>query len=189
MDGWVTVHRGPVWQVELYQGLLADNGIDAFLPDATIKVMDPYATGALALDSAIQVRERDVEHAMRLLASLREERATGEDLDALALAAPPDPDLGISLEEAAAPDELEALGSVRARARDAIERLAARTRWASMIPIFFPIGIAYGFRYLGVSRRRGIRAAKHRLTLAAIGLSLLELLVVASYLLLFAAND
>ncbi len=173
MDGWVTVHLGPVWQVELYQGLLAENGIEVFLPDATTKVMDPFATGALPMDAQLQVREEDVQRAMQVLAEVGEDDGD-VDLAAIALATPPDPSLGLTVEEAAAQEEATALGSVRALAQEALERLATRTRWAALLGITFPWAIYNGFRYLGVVRRRGLRATKHRLTLAALGLALLE---------------
>lgn len=189
MDAWVTVHLGPVWQAELLQGLLLEHGIEVFLPDATTKVVDPFATGPLPMLTQVQVRPRDVQRAKELLASAGSTGAAASELEALALSAPPDPSLGVSPEDAASAPDPETAGSERERAQEVVERLATRTRWAALLFIAFPWAIACGLRYLGVARRRGLRSAKHRLTVAALGLALLEPIAALAFWILLATAD
>ena len=113
MDGWVTVSRGPIWQVQLEAGRLAEEGIEAYLPDETIKVMDPFATGGLPLHTDLKVSAEDAARARELL-----------DQQAATVAAD------------AAPDADGKPGDDQDR--EAIEALARRTRWAALALITLP---------------------------------------------------
>jgi len=168
------VHWGPIWQAELYQGLLAEHDIEAFLPDVNTKLLDPFATGPLPMQTQVRVRERDAARAKKVLEAAAAGEGVPEDLEALALSAPLDPSLGMSAQEAAAWNEVDAIGSVREGARYAVERLASRTRWAALLWVTFPWALVCGFRYVGVARRRGLRSSKHRLTVAALYLAAIE---------------
>lgn len=177
MSSWVTVFRGKPWEISLRAGFLEEQGIATYQPDATMKVMQPFATGALPLDGQLQVAEEAVEQALALLAELAEEdlQRSDEDLDAMALATAPDPDLGIDAEEAAAyaaEDEDEDDDPVDpedpdAWTREEITTLARRTRWAALLGITAPLAIWFGFLYLTAVRESGMRDEAHGLTVAA----------------------
>ncbi len=183
MDGWVSIHWGPVWQVELYAGLLDENEIPTFLPDVTTKIIDPFITGGVALDAQLQVRGEDVERARELLARAAEanDAIDEEDLVARALSTPPDASLGITEEQASGPEEV-AIGSVRRRGQEAMETLATRVRWAAWLGLPFPLALIYGMRYLGVAKRRGLTSSRHGLTRIAVAWAWVELAIFIAWL-------
>ena len=160
--------RGPLWQVQLEAGRLEAEGITTWLPDATIKTLDPFATGALPLLTVLHVPEEEERRARELLAEADLEGATPEELTAAALATPPDPDLGITPEEAR---DLE--GSDDDEVQERLETLARRTRWGALMVWLAPFAVYYGLAYLRLARRTGRRDARHGLTVAGLALGIL----------------
>ncbi len=62
----VTVFAGPLWEATVLQGRMEQDGVPAFLPDETIKVIDPFITGANAFDVALRVPANFEEQAMEI---------------------------------------------------------------------------------------------------------------------------
>lgn len=141
----VVVHAGPLWEVQLLQGLLEEEGIRAFIPDQIIKHMDPFATGANPLATNLVVARADAQRAAALI-ERRKDDARGP-----AGRAPP----------RRAPTETERLAT-----------LGTRIRWSSIFAVTAPLALCMGFVYLVRLRRGGTRPRQHGLTIAAIVLSI-----------------
>jgi len=154
----VTVHVGPLWDVELLAMQLEEAGIDAFLPDKMTKTVDPFITGANPLDTRLQVRADDAEQASAIV----------EEARARLKAAAPDDD---EEEPGEAPE-------------DEVEWLASRTRWAALIGFTIPFALLSGWLYLQACREYGRRSRFHGLTLAAFGISVVAVGVPLAWLLL-----
>jgi hypothetical protein len=84
-DRFVTIHAGPLWEVQLLRGQLEEEGIPAFLPDENTKRVDPFITGGFALAVSLQVPASLEARAREVLSRLREQSADagheGEDAD------------------------------------------------------------------------------------------------------------
>ena len=157
---WISVHAGSIWEVQLYQGRLEEEGLTTFVPDESTKVVDPFATGGLPLMAALHVPSDQVERAQAILATMRDHAPVEPDehLDEVFGEASPDED-----DEAPSPAEQK------------VEHLATRTRWAALWWITFPFAFVTGFLYLRASKKHGIKSKSHGLTLAAIGFAVLNL--------------
>ena len=170
--------RGKPWEVSLRVGHLEEEGIVTFQPSATLKVMDPFATGALPLDAELQVPEPDVERALALLEQIAdsEELPDEEALAAMALAEGPDPDL-VGVDAASQLEEDEDLeeeapapvapGEEEPWTRSEIHDVARRTRWAALLGVTMPFALIFGWIYLGAVRESGIKDDSHGLTVTA----------------------
>lgn len=186
MSRWVTVFRGKPWEVSLRVGHLEEEGIVTFQPSATLKVMDPFATGALPLDAELQVPEPDVERALLLLEQIddAEEAPDEEALVAMALAQAPDPDLvGVDatsqVEDDDEPEADEPAVASRdgeeAWTRDEIADVARRTRWAALLGITMPLALFFGWVYFGAVRESGLKDESHALTVVAFWIAVVTL--------------
>ena len=79
MDGWVPISRRPFSQVLVLRCRLEADGLEVFLCDETMKVLDPFITGANPLAAELLVREGQAGDARACLRDcLDEER---EDID------------------------------------------------------------------------------------------------------------
>jgi len=142
----VVVHAGPLWEVQLLQGLLEEEGIQAFIPDESTKRVDPFITGANPLATNLVVARADAERAAALIERHREV-AHQRDRQA-----PPHH----------APTETERLAT-----------LGARIRWSCVLVVTAPFGVWWGIEYLARLRAGAARPREHGKTIAAIVLSVL----------------
>ena len=144
MTQMVTVHTGPIWEVQLLQGRFVVDGVPAYIPDAGIKQLDPFITGAGALAVQLQVPLRAAQHSVEVvkeyITATRERRP--EDADGYV----EDPD------------------AVRLAN---LTKLGRRVRWAAVATFTAPIAIYLGIRYLVGVRRSAVRPAGHGLTVVA----------------------
>ena len=67
MPRMVTVHWGPVWEVELLKGRMAQEGIPCLLPDDVAPRIEAAVTGIGALATRLQVPEEYAEAAAALV--------------------------------------------------------------------------------------------------------------------------
>lgn len=144
----VVVHAGPLWEVQLLQGMLEEEGIRAFIPDESTKRVDPFITGANPLAANLVVAKDDAERASALIEKHKE---VAEARDAQT---PPHH----------APTETERLA-----------RIGTRVRWASIMIVTAPFAIYWGMQYLLGLRGDVPRPRHHGLTIAAIFLALVFL--------------
>lgn len=148
----VTVYAGPVWRVLLLEGEFAAEGIPCLVPDRMIKTIDPFITGANALDLRLQVPAEHAEAARALIAAHAAEKS----------AAPPP-----------APEDARALE---------VARLGRRIRWASLFGFTAPIAFYYAPRYFREAAALTDLPAEHRWTIAALPLAAGTALLAVSYL-------
>ena len=149
-----TLEIGPPWKMELLRDVLEEHGVQAFVADANMKTIDPFVTGALALDARLQVPEEALEDAR---AALAEARAEGLELERIGA-----DEEGGDADPGERPPE---------RAVDPLADLAElgrRIRWASLLFWMHPFVFVYGVRYLrGIQHVAG-RPVGHGLTLVAL---------------------
>lgn len=136
----VTLEMGPLWRMEILRGLLSERGVPAFIADSNLKTIDPFATGALALDARLQVPEETVNEARTVLA---EARASAAEED------PSDP----------------AVASPAAE----LENLGRRLRWAAVLVWMHPFVFVHGVKYLRALARGVPPPAANTLNLAVLG--------------------
>ena len=67
MTRMVTVHQGALWEAQLLQGRLDAEAIQATIPDATVKQLDPFITGANPLEFRLQVASSDAPLALEVV--------------------------------------------------------------------------------------------------------------------------
>ncbi len=148
------VHAGPLYETQLYQGLLEAENIPAHVPDANLRVLDPYYVGGAPLISELRVPREYVSEARALVEAYRQDGAK-------ALAQMPEfqHDVEASTSDAAQQERLETL--------------ARRTRWLSLFWIIAPLAIFMGLRYWVISRRESCKSESHALTLASIALAMI----------------
>ncbi len=139
----VTIFTGSMAEALSLHAALRAEGFDAFLPDQTIKTVDPFITGMDALSMRISVPADQVEEARQ---AIRDLRAAGP--------AAPDGEPGAS------PPEEDALPAPEAE----VEKLASRMGWAFCL--FPPIGVYLGIRYLIASARLERTSRHHGRVLA-----------------------
>ncbi|QDU69903.1 hypothetical protein [Engelhardtia mirabilis] len=72
----VTIRQGPLPELEILRGVLAEEGIQSTIPDATIKLWDPFITGANSFSCTLQV---PLAHRERALATLEQNDAQARD--------------------------------------------------------------------------------------------------------------
>lgn len=186
MFDWVTISAGPPWQAEMDKARLEAEGIPVFLPDATMKTVDPFATGANPLFSQVRVPPELAERALEVLAMRSDATDEPVDLDALALAAGSEEQATLALEDDDGQDEAEADAPAEEVRDDddapwtqpEVEALATRLRWSALLAVTFPLALWYGVLYLAAVRSGGMRSRWHGLTLLGITLAGLYLAAV-----------
>lgn len=144
----IVVHSGPLWEVQLLQGMLEEEGVQAFIPDESTKRVDPFITGANALAASLVVSRADADRATALI-DRHQEVAKQRD----AQTPPHHP-----------PTETERLAA-----------LGTRVRWASIMIVTVPFALWWGVQYVLGLRDDLPRPRYHRLTIVAIFLAVLML--------------
>lgn len=142
----VVVHAGPLWEVQLLQGMLEEEGIQAFIPDESTKRIDPFITGANPLSTDLVVAKGDAERATALIQRHREVAEKRDE------GVPPHHP----------PTETERLAV-----------LGTRVRWGSILIVTAPFALYWGIQYLWGLRGGVPRPRQHGLTLAAIFLAMI----------------
>jgi hypothetical protein len=138
-DEWIELDAGPLWRVEMLQEELANQGVDAFVPDTNLKRVDPFAAAGNVFDYRLLVR---AEHSSRARELLQELQLRPEEQD-----------------------EPERVDEAMFR----LERLGRRIQWCAMVTLFAPVGLWLWFRYVRTARDRTELPRDHRWTrLAAV---------------------
>ena len=135
-----TVFEGARWEAQLLQGRLGEDDIPAYLPDANVKRVDPFITGANPLAVKLQVPASALAHATTVIDDYLEKTR-------------PDP-------AASPPDDEEASRRAGMHFRWAVA-------FTVLVPFLLPVGVWYGVRYLRTARRLGKRPPGLRTMLAA----------------------
>jgi hypothetical protein len=117
--------------------VLAEHGVQSFVADSNMKVIDPLVTGSLALETRLEVAEEALERARTALENAR--------LEGAALL-PKDEE-----EERAKDAELEALS-----------QLGRRIRWATVFVWMHPFVFFHGWKYVKAVLPRVAQAAGAR---------------------------
>ena len=184
MSGWVVVHVGPIWDVQLEQGRLVAEGLLTYVPDASTKTVHPFYTGATPLMAELRVPQDQLDSAQAIL-KLHWEAGTpapspfydavfgeieGESGDEEDASSPDEADDNEAAQHEEAQYEEAVFDSDDdfEPALDRLEWLGRRTRWASLFSLFFPLALYIGVHYLRASNRHGLQSSSHRLTVAAI---------------------
>lgn len=144
------------------QAALAARGLETFILDEMVKTIDPFITGGNALDVRLQApadREKDTVAVIRELhrdpGVLQEGAATAVEGGS---AGEPEPVLTEKEDDIGqCPDPLLA----------EVEDLGARVRWASLVGVIGPLGIAYGLRYFLKAERLSRRPRQHGINVVA----------------------
>ena len=142
----VVVHTGPLWEEQLLQGMLDEEGIQAFIPDESTKRVDPFSTGANPLGTNLVVAQADAERAAALISK---HRKVAEKRDADVPAHHP-------------PTETEQLAT-----------LGRRVRWSCVLVVTAPLALWWGVQYLWGLRGGVARPRQHGMTVAAIFVALI----------------
>ncbi|HEX6883081.1 MAG TPA: hypothetical protein VF530_06845 [Planctomycetota bacterium] len=151
----VTLEMGPLWKMELLRVVLEEHGVPGFVEDSNLKTIDPFLTGAMALDARLKVPGSALEAAR---AALAEARAGG--LDEAEMARATGAELGA--EEPAPPADAEL---------EALARLGRRMRWAWVIPWMHPFLFVHGLAYLRELLRLRRAPPGNAMTLLSLGLA------------------
>ncbi len=157
---WMTIHQGPVWEVDLLRGALEENGIPAFAPDANLKVLDPWITGPLLFDRRLQVPEELAGQATALIAELRRSAGDGEGLY---------------------DSESERVQAASIQAAKRVEGIGRRVCFASLLPITAPFALYGAWQYFRVLRQIAAPPRNHKLVVCAAVLSVLQSMVLLAY--------
>lgn len=140
---WISVFRGPIWQVSMVQARLRDRGFQTYVPDPTLKVLDPFITGGgTALDAELQVPEDAAAAALQEVERISAERQL--------LAVDPGDD-----------------GAFGARGVRDLYRLGRRIQWAAWCGITAPIALILAPGYFRRVRQLGERPPAHGYVIAA----------------------
>lgn len=142
----VVVHAGPIWEVQLLQGLLEEEGIQSFIPDENTKRVDPLITGGNAFATSLVVAKADAQRAQALIERHKE------------VAEARDPDIPPHRP----PTEM-----------DRLTQLGTRVRWSSILMVTAPLALWWGFQYVMGLKQDTPRPPHHALTVAAIFLALI----------------
>ena len=145
----VVVHAGPLWEVQLLQGMLEEEGIQAFIPDESTKRVDPFITGANPLATNLVVAQADAERAAAIIIRHKEVAETRDE------GVPPHHP----------PTETERLAD-----------LGRRVRWSSIMIVTAPLAIWWGVQYLWGLSSDTPRPRQHGMTIAAIFLAMIFIL-------------
>ncbi len=137
---WITIYTAPIYQLAGIQGQLEEAGIQTFVPDSNLKLIDPFILGGgNALDAELMVPEIAQEPAELIIASYLDD---------------------IGKENSYNEDPESVWESVEMRDLD---RMGRRTRWATVMG-FLPISIYWGCRYLSRTRLLTEKPARHNWT-------------------------
>lgn len=83
-DEWPEVYRGAPAMALMVRDRLESEGLQAFVPDQNLRIIEPFLTGGNAFELRVLVAGAHVEHAKRLLAAdAREMQLAGPDGDEL----------------------------------------------------------------------------------------------------------
>ena len=144
----VEIFRGPIHEAFLLRSALEARGIPVYIRDETIKIMDPFITGANALDVVVFCAADRVADARDILS------ARGDPFP------PPEP------REAEAEAEGEDLAA-----------LGRRVRWSVLSLVLIPIAAFLGVRYLLRTLTTGASPPDHGKTVLAALFAILVVLV------------
>lgn len=148
MTRLVTVHEGSLWEAQLLQGRLQDEAIQSYIPDAMVKQLDPFITGANPLAVRLQVTSAHAERALEVV----------KDYVRLTRQAP-----GID----PAKDDLTATDGDEGDTW----KLGLRTRWMLLFTVFSPFLLPFALVMVVLYVRRAGKDASpprgHRKTLLA----------------------
>ena len=161
---WVSVFRGPIWQVSMVQARLHGLGFPTHVPDSTLKVLHPFITGGgTTLDAELQVPE-DV--ATAVFAELEnraepdfEKKHAGLSIDDGSAGAAGAAERGVD-----AADDDRVFGSEAARD---LYRLGRRIRWATWCAVTVPIALVLAPDYFLRVRHLGQRPPAHGYVIVA----------------------
>ena len=148
-SAWTEVFAGPLWKAEMLSGELELEDIPSFVPDSTMKRLDPFDTGGNIFDFKLLVPAEHAARAREIVGLPRPEQYVARPAE--------------SLSEPRVDDELAKL-EVRGR----------RIQWSALVLAFAPYGLWLALRYLPASARHAQRPAGHRLTLFASVVCLVE---------------
>jgi hypothetical protein len=157
------VFRGSMPEVLTLQSALAANGIESFIPDYTIKTVDPLITGQNVFEVSLHVAAKRVAEAEAEIRRLR--KGAAEQAAQPAEAGKPPEEPGAEPPEPERPEGLEGLGR--------------RIRWASISVITAPVGVLWGIRYLGEVGALSEKPAFDLLTKVCFAICILESLSMA----------
>lgn len=161
---WVTVHVASMSQVLVLRALLENSDIPTFVPDESMKTIDPFVTGFSPLEVRLQTPASQVALAREILGNSGLPVGLGAD------AAPVhgEPDLDAIPVDATNQEPLE---------DEPLEVHGRRIRWASLLTITSPIALLLAPSYVSAARGRTPPPPDHALTLAAIALAGVTVLV------------
>ena len=148
MTRLITVHEGSLWEAQLLQGRLEAEAISSYIPDATVKQLDPFITGANPLDVRLQVTAPHAERALEVVKDYvrltRQAPGIDPDNDDLTVA---DGDTGD------------------------LWKLGLRTRWMLLFTVFSPFLLPFALVGVVLYLRRAAKEASpprgHRKTILA----------------------
>lgn len=144
---WLEVFRGAPSMASLVQARLSEEGIRTFLPDANLRLLDPFATGGNVFELRVLVDRTQLARAREILES--------DTLDT-------PPELATSAEDFVDPEVRE------------VERLGERIVGGAALFYLAPLALAYAFRYFPRARRLPTRPRRHGIVVAATLLAVLE---------------
>jgi len=143
MMKWISVFHGPTWKVSIVQARLQDLGFQTWVPDPTLKVIDPFITGGgTALDAELQVPEDAA------AAALAEVERFAVEREHRAAAAHDDPVFG-------------------SQAAYDLYRLGRRIRWATWFWATAPVALWLAPKYFLRVRQLGLRPPAHGYVIVA----------------------
>jgi hypothetical protein len=154
------VFRGSMPEVLTLQSALAANGIESFIPDMTIKTVDPLITGQNVFEVSLHVPAKRVAEAEAEIRRLREGAAEQEE----AAGKPPE----------------EPGGEFRGSMAADLEALGRRIRWASVSVITAPVGVLWGIKYIGDVRSLPEKPPFDLLTKVCFAICIIETLSMAA---------
>jgi hypothetical protein len=146
------VFRGSMPEVLTLQSALMASGIESFIPDYTIKTIDPFITGKNVFEVSLHVPAKQVAEAE---AEIRRLRAQPEEPGG------------------------ESRGS---GSQSEVDVLGRRIRWASVSIITAPVGVLWGIKYIGEARSLPEKPTYDLLTKICFAICILESLSIASVL-------
>jgi hypothetical protein len=153
------IFAGPLWKAEMLRGELELEDIPAFIPDSTMKRLDPFDVGGNVFDFKLLVPAEHAARAREIVGMPRPEQYVERPAESLS----------------------------EPRVDDAMARLEAqgrRIQWSALVMAFAPYGMWLAMQYVPAAARSPQRPAGHRLTLFATTVCLVEcvgLTLVISY--------
>ncbi len=148
MTRLITVHEGSLWEAQLLQGRLEAEAISSYIPDATVKQLDPFITGANPLAVRLQVSPPDAARALEIIKDYVQITRQAPEID-------PESD-DLTAED----------GDVAG-----LWKLGLRTRWMLLFTVFSPFLLPFALvmvvLYLKKAQGEGGPPRGHRKTLLA----------------------